>query len=398
LKTQLRILHLTSYVGKRSFGIGSAVLNLARGQQVLGHRVEIWSCDVKEEARYLEQENNLLPNTIRTFPIFGPSRLAYSPKLERAIAQQADEYDLIHQHGIWTAISRSTNYWRVKTGKPTVIAPHGSLDSWTLRRSMWKKRFAMLCYERENLHKASCLHALSSCEADGFRAFGLKNPIAILPNGISEEWLRQRGDARAFRERFRLSDETRLMFFLGRITPKKGLPLLLRAMSALRYDLKNWKLIIAGVNEFGHQNELESIAFKLSLESHVQFIGPLYGQSKRDAFAAVDLFVLPSYSEGAPVAILEALGAGVPILATCATPWREIVTNGCGWLTDISVAAIRQALHEAIHTPRDVLRDMGRRGKALIAKKYKINSIAEQLILIYSWLLGRKEKPSCVFN
>jgi glycosyltransferase involved in cell wall biosynthesis len=389
---------MASYVGRRSFGVGSVALSLARGQQQLGCQSEIWSCDAKAEARDLEEQNHLLPDTIHTFPVVGPSRLAYSPALERAIAQHANEYDVIHQHGIWTAISRAAKYWRTRTNKPTVIAPHGSLDAWALRRSIWKKRLALLCYERGNLHQASCLHALSPREAEGFRAFGLKNPIAIIQNGISEEWLSQHGDARAFREQFRLPDKTRLMFFLGRITPIKGLPLLLQAMSALRSDLKNWKLIIAGVNEFNHQSELESLAVQLSLESYIYFVGPLYGQTKRDAFAAAELFVLPSYSEGAPLAILEALGAGVPVLATCASPWQEIVTQGCGWWTEISVLAIRQALQEAIRTPSEVLREMGQRGRALVAQKYTITLISKQLISLYNWLLGRAEKPPFVIN
>jgi glycosyltransferase involved in cell wall biosynthesis len=313
--------------------------------------------------------------------------------LENALIQYANRFDLIHQHGIWTAISRAVNQWRVRTGKPIVIAPHGSLNALALRRSAWKKRLALFCYERENLQKASCLHALSRREAEGFRAFGLKNPIAIIQNGISEDWICQQGDECAFRERFGLPEKIRLLFFLGRITPIKGLTLLLQAMSALRSYLKNWKLIIAGVNEFNHQKEFKSLAVKLSLESHIQFVGPLYGKLKRDAFAAVDLFVLPSYSEGSPMAILEALGAGVPVLATNASSWQEIVTLGCGWLTDISEIGIRKALNEAIHTPREVLREMGQRGKALVAQKYTMNIIAEKVIYLYNWLLKREEKP-----
>jgi len=394
--TQIRILHLASCIGKCSFGVGLVALNLARGQQALGHHAEIWSCDMEAEARELEEQNHLLPYTIRTFSINGPSRLAYSPALETALGQRANNFDVIHQHGIWTAISRATNLWRRRTGKPTVIAPHGSLDAWALRRSIWKKRLALLLYERNNMRHAACLHALSPREAESFRAFGLQNPIAIIPNGISEEWLSPKGDGRAFRDRLGLPDQTRLLFFLGRITPIKNLPMLLQAMSALRSELENWKLIIAGVNEFGHQNELESLVAKLSLEPCVQFVGPLYDQAKRDAFAAADIFVLPSFSEGSPVAVLEALGAGVPVLTTHASPWLEIVTHRCGWWTEISELAIRRGLKEVIHTPWEELRQMGLRGKSLIAGKYTLKKIAEQTICLYNWLLGRAEKASFV--
>ena len=393
---KLRILHLSSFVGKRSFGVGPVALNLARGQQTLGYHAQIWSCDLESEAGELEVQNHLHPNTIRTFSIFGPSRLAYSPAMKRTIEQQASEYDIIHEHGIWTAISRVVNCWRARTGKPTVIAPHGSLDAWALRRSIWKKRLALLLYERENLQKTSCLHALSHREAEGFRAFGLSTPIAIIPSGIADEWLQTQGDAGDFRHRCGLSEDTRILFFLGRITPKKGLPMLLQAMANLKSQLENWKLVIAGVNEFGHQFEIESLGKELSLEPHVHFVGPLYGKDKRDAFAAADLFVLPSYSEGAPVVILEALGAGLPVLTTKASPWEELVKYHCGWWTEISEQSVGQALKEAIQKPRDELKEMGARGKRLIAERYTIKRVAEQTIALYKWLLGSGPKPDFV--
>ena len=393
---KLRILHLSSFVGKRSFGVGPAVLNLVRGQQALGHHAQIWSCDLEFEARELVAKSHLNLNTIRTIPILGPSRLAYSPAMERAIKQQAKEYDVIHEHGIWTAVSRVVNWWRARTGKPTVIAPHGSLDAWALRRSNWKKRMALLIYERENLRKASCLHALSAREAKGFRVFGLSNPIAIIPNGIDDEWLQTQGDAGAFRHRYALSEDTRILFFLGRITPKKGLPMLLSAMARLKSQLDKWILVIAGVNEFRHQLEVEALVNQLTLKPHVQFVGPLYGKDKHDAFAAADMFVLPSHSEGAPIAILEALGAGVPVLTTKASPWEELVTNHCGWWTEISEQDIGQALQEAIQKPSCELKDMGARGKRLIAERYTIKRVAEQTIALYKWLLGSDSKPDFV--
>jgi len=393
---KLRILHLANFVGKSSFGIGPVAVNLARGQQALGHHAAIWSCDYESEARELELQNHLHPNTIRTFSIFGPSRLACSPAMGCAISKFANEYDIIHQHGIWTAISYLTNRWRARTGKPTVIAPHGSLDAWALRRSILKKRLALLLYEHENMRKTSCLHALSPREAEGFRAFGLSNPIAIIPNGIDDEWLQTQGDAGAFRHRYALSEDTRILFFLGRITPKKGLPMLLSAMARLKSQLDKWILVIAGVNEFRHQLEVEALVNQLTLKPHVQFVGPLYGKDKHDAFAAADMFVLPSHSEGAPIAILEALGAGVPVLTTKASPWEELVTNHCGWWTEISEQDIGQALQEAIQKPSCELKDMGARGKRLIAERYTIKRVAEQTIALYKWLLGSDSKPDFV--
>ena len=393
---KLHILHLANFIGKRSFGIGPIVLGLASIQQKLGHNVSVCSVDTQKEASCLEKAYKLQTGTIRTFPFIGPSRLACSPRLEHHVLKHASEYDVVHLHGIWTYASHIVNRWRAKQGGPIIVTPHGSLDLWALRRSRWKKRLALLLYERENLYSASCLHALSPREAEGFRAYGLGNPIAIIPNGISEDWLASTGDADAFRRKFNLAADSRMMLFLGRITPIKNLPVLLQTMASLRQYLGNWKLVIAGVNEFGHKAEVESLVDKLDLRSYVQFIGPLYGKDKRDAFAAAEVFVLPSYSEGAPVVILEALGVGVPVLTTRASPWQELLTYQCGWWTDISVDGISKALKEVLIKSSEELRLMGINGKQLISEKYTWDKIAPQSIDLYKWLLGNLRKPDFV--
>lgn len=392
----LRILHLAAFTGKRSFGIGPIVLGLASSQQALGHQVSIYSLDSEDEAHELECTYHLRAGTIQTFSIVGPSRLGFSPQMEQRVITHAAEYDVVHAHGIWTYTSRVVNRWRAQRGGPTIIALHGSLDAWALRRSRWKKRLAMILYERENLHRASCLHALSLREAEGFKAFGLRNPIAVIPNGISEDWLASTGDASRFRDKFGLDAETRVILFLGRITPIKNLPMLLQAMASLRQHLGNWKLVIAGVNEFGHQPEVEALVEQLALQPYVRFVGPLYGQDKRDAFAAAEVFVLPSHSEGAPVVILEALGVGVPVLTTQASPWEELVTHQCGWWTAISQDAIADALRDALLQPPPALRAMGARGKDLIRARYTWASIARSTIELYQWLLGRANLPRFV--
>lgn len=391
-----RILHITHGVGRTSFGIGPIVLNLATIQQYLGNTVSIWCFDTPAEARHLEESYELLTQTIHTFPVLGPHRLGYSPALEEMILEEGMSFDVVHQHGIWTGVSRAVNKWRTGTGHPTVISPQGSLEPFALRKSNWKKRLALMFYERENLQSVGCMQALSMQEVTDFRAFGLHSPIAIVPNGISDKWLSQYYDSQRFRLKHNIPDEIRTMLFLGRITPKKGLPMLLHAMNRHRDLLRGWRLIIAGVDEFKHQQEIGALAEELALQSWVQFVGPQFDQDKRDAFAAADVFILPSHSEGAPVAILEALGAGVPVCTTKASPWPELIMHNCGWWTDISVEAIADALLDVLHQPKPVLQTMGERGKRLVSEKYAWSHIAEQTLELYHWLVESSTSPAFV--
>ncbi|MEN6479125.1 MAG: glycosyltransferase [Anaerolineales bacterium] len=388
------VLHLAPSVGRASFGIGPVVLGLASAQQRLGYNASIWCEGDQAESNTLTDLYNLDSQSIRCFPFCGPKRLGYSPVMETAVLHSS--YDVVHQHGIWTGVSHVTKRWRNHTECPTIIAPHGSLDAWALKRSGWKKHLALLAYERTNLNQASCLHALSGREAESFRAFDLHNPVAVIPNGISDSWLTSEGYQDSFRQRIGLNQEARVLLFLGRITPKKGLPFFLRAFESLYLCFPDWHVAIAGVDEFGHEAEVRSVAEQLGLESRIHFVGPLYDQDKRDAFAAAELFVLPSYSEGAPIVILEALGAGVPVLTTNASPWEELATHDCGWCTEISEDAIAQALGDALAKSPETLRQMGQHGQSLVAMNYTWSKIAEKTIMLYSWLLGQAEQPEFV--
>jgi len=393
-RQSLKIVHLATSIGKASFGIGPIVLGLAGSQRMLNHAPAIWCEGESAEVESLARAHGLDSEQVRCFDAAGPRRLGFSPAMEAAVEQNHSA--VLHQHGIWTCVSRVTNRWQDYTGGPTVIAPQGSLDAWALRRSRWKKRLALLAYEKLNLQRAACLHALSRREAEAFRAFGLTNPIAVIPNGISESWLAAKGDATPFRQRFSIPQSARLMLFLGRITPKKGLPMLLGAMASYRACLGDWRLIIAGVDEFGHEAQVRELVSDLDMEDLVRFVGPLYGQDKRDAFAAAELFVLPSHSEGAPMVILEALGAGTPVLTTNASPWEDLLTHDCGWLTEISEPSLAEGLKSALSASQATLASMGRRGKTLVAERYTWPRVAESTIMLYRWLLGDAPRPEFV--
>jgi glycosyltransferase involved in cell wall biosynthesis len=306
------------------------------------------------------------------------------------------DYSVVHQHGIWMANSRVSNRWRATFGRPTLIAPQGALEAGVLKRSAWKKHLASLWYEHENLRSASCLQATAAAEVVSFRNYGLTNPIAIIPNGIPDSWLNSLGDSNRFLNQYNLPSGKRLLLFLSRIHPKKGLPLLFEALARIRDEISDWYLVIAGPDELGHRHELELLAAKLDIKDMLCFVGPLSGDQKRDAFAAAELFVLPTYSEGAPIAVLEALGAGVPVITTYGAPWEELETYSCGWWVDIKVDSLQNALIDATRRSSYQLTAMGLRGKSLLKEKYTWTQVSKKSQLLYEWLLGRTKRPDFV--
>ncbi len=249
----MNVFHTISTVGRGSFGLGPVALNLVKEQRALGADSRIWCLDREDERQWAADSGGLSISAIRGFPRTWPEMSGLSLEMERSAGREIHAGSLIHQHGIWTGLSRIPIHLKTQHQIPYVITPHGSLEKWALNKSSWKKRLALFAYENNNLHNAPCLHAVGENEVGDIRDFGLCNPVAVIQNGIPVDWIDSQGDGSAFRQQFGIQTGKRIALFLSRITPKKGLPMLLHTLCGIPEELKDWQLIIAGADEFGHR-------------------------------------------------------------------------------------------------------------------------------------------------
>jgi glycosyltransferase involved in cell wall biosynthesis len=290
------------------------------------------------------------------------------------------------------------------------------LTTWALKFRGLKKRIAWHLYQRRDLQSAHVLHATSRDEADGFRALGLTQPIAIVPNGV--ELPEIRGQRSEIRDRKLTSDPppseltsdlrpltsgipapgsslpARTALFLSRIHPKKGLFDLVAAWGLVRP--KGWRVVIAGGSENGHQADLESAIRERGLGDEFQFLGEVPDDRKWGVYRSADLFILPTKSENFGIVIAEALGSGVPVITTKGTPWEELQTHRCGWWVDPNAEALAGALREACALSPEERSAMGERGRKLIESKYTWPAAAAQMLAVYRWMLSKGERPECV--
>ena len=106
----------------------------------------------------------------------------YSRQLEESIKKGS--VSLFHGHGLWEMpVHQMAKIARIRQ-IPYIITPRGMLSPLSLKQSKIKKQLAMALFQKKDLENASCLHATSKDEVDYFRDFGLKNPIALIPNGV----------------------------------------------------------------------------------------------------------------------------------------------------------------------------------------------------------------------
>lgn len=328
------------------------------------------------------------PLAVSVFRNRGYKPFAYAPDLLPALRSAAP--DILHNHGLWTYPSVASFKWSKITHRPYIVSTHGMLDPWAVSHSYWKKKIAGFMYEDRHLMNAACLHALCAPEADAIRQYGLSNPLCVIPGGVDLPLLGLRARGR----------EARVLLFLGRLHPKKGLKNLLAAWRLLQNDgasaVTEWKLWIAGWGQGNHEAELLGWCADHGLQSSIRFVGPKFGAEKDAMLRSVDAFVLPSFSEGLPVSVLEAWAYGLPVVMTKACNLSQGFEVGAALCIDTSVPGIAGGLLDIMRMSESDRSTMGLRGRQLVEQQFSWEAYAEQIASVYSWMSGSGPRPGCI--
>jgi poly(glycerol-phosphate) alpha-glucosyltransferase len=331
---------------------------------------------------------------LRLHGVIGGEAFGYAPRLGRSL--RARRPSLLHAHGLWMYPSLASRRWSRRARRPYLVSPHGMLDPWAVANSACKKRLVAWWFENAHLAGAACLHALTAAEARALRASGLSNPICVVPNGVdppkatvaaAPPWASGAGNDR------------KVLLFLGRLHRKKGLEGLIAAWREVQADAAacDWVLVIAGWDQGGYARQLEHIAEAEGIRA-LRFVGPQFDDDKAASFARADAFVLPSLSEGLPVAALEAWSYGLPVLMTAACNLPEGFAAGAALPIGPDRAAIAAGLRRLFALSDAERRAMGERGRALVRQHFSWASVGERMATVYRWVLGGGPPPACVLT
>lgn len=335
----------------------------------------------------LAQWENVKP---QVFPIQGPAQYGFSSQMVPALTHANPQVS--HVHGLWMYPSLAAARWSRKTRRPFLITIHGMLEPWALQHSGWKKMLAALLVERSVLTQASCLHVNTEQELQSVRSYGLKNPVCVIPNGIdlpqAQASLQAPWDAQPARK---------TLLYLGRLHPKKNLPGLLKAWSAAGAKARGeWILRIAGWDQGNHEAELKGLVRDLDVDSSVEFLGPLFGEQKAAALANANAFVLPSFSEGLPMAVLEAWANRLPVLMTPECNLSIGFEVNAALRMNPDPGSITEALSRLFSSGSENCRAIGEAGFRLVQSDFSWPKVASELLGVYQWLLGNGPQPACV--
>lgn len=311
---------------------------------------------------------------------------SYSSCFPNSLIRHLQNVDIIHLHGVFNYYS----YWVCKkvTDKPIILSPHGSIIRWGIRKdilNLLKKGIYLKIIGKMIFERAHIIHLTTEYELKEFCSIvGNKynNKIVIIPIGvkaidtckISRE---------LFYRTFKIPLDRKIILFLGRITRKKGLDILIPAFARLSQEYEEFLLIIAGPDEMGYKKDIENIVKKYRIEDRVLFTGYIDGDLKYSAYKASELFVLPSYTENFGIATVEAMALELPVVISKETGIsEEVKKNNAGLVINADSESLYQGMKALLDNPT-LRKNIATNGRKLVEEYYDIDKVAERMISVY---------------
>ena len=379
----MKILQVIPSVGPLRGGPSALVNTVSRGLARLGADVHVVTTDDNGQARLQVPLGVPLVSDGVTFRYFKRQWRQYnvSLPLKKWLATHIAEYDLIHIHALFSFSTLWTARYAQEAGKPYVVTPHGSLNSWGLsKHKRWLKALSLTLIETGILSGASAIHYLSEWERSEAARLGIVNRTIVIPNcvepsmpSVQRHWLSSRFGG--------LRDQ-RTILFLGRLDAIKGLDLLLQAFANLREARSDVSLIIAGQGTAAFEDELHRQASRLGVSSSVYWLGFLSPEERASALTDADVFVLPSYSESFGTVVVEALAFGVPVVISDRVGMKDSVGQaGAGLVVPCDASRFANAIGELLSD--ETLRARCRSNGLALARQFTVEIVTSQLLRAY---------------
>jgi glycosyltransferase involved in cell wall biosynthesis len=405
----LRILHVTPYF-KDAWaygGIPRLAHALTRGLAQRGHSVTVCTTDVCDHQTRLQGHEITRTRfrawtsttsdgvEVRVFPNLS-NRLAYHLQffvpagLDRYMADHAASFDVAHLHACRNLPGVIAARHLRAAGVPYVLAPNGTAPR-IERRRLAKLAFDVVTGNRV-LSGATRVLAVTGAERRQLRTLGVHDQaIDVIPNPIDLDEFSVRVEPGAFRRRLgdKAPDGTPLVLFLGKLTPRKRLDVLVRAFARLRRS--DARLVIAG-NDMGAGSAARALTHTLNLDGRAIFTGLLRDRERLEALADADVLVYPSQHEIFGLVPLESLLSGTPVVVAGDSGCGEVVhaTGGGSVVPAGDVDALAAAIDDVLNAPAR-WRVAASTAASRVRAAYGGDAVCSQLEHLYSEIAGPPE-------
>ena len=369
-------------------GVEYHVANLANEFIKKGHRVTVYTSyfldSIKEDVSLLpfEKNQNITVRRYRFLKLmYGRDSTYIQPRIFSDLSKEKP--DIIHVHGyrffpVYGGIM-FTYFSRI----PVIATLHHDPQlSATILQRLHDRIFL------GRLDRLASIITLTEFEKEFLINTNkiTKEKVSVIPNGVSDVFIKMCDSFLDIRDQIRTNLKILHKFVIicvGRVVPSKNIEVILQAMSTLSGPLKdNVILIICGPTDDNYKAKLLQLANHLKLQHSVIFYGQITEEEKAMILCSADLFVFPTLTEGFGIVILEALAAGLPVLASNIGTIASFINQGSTvYLVDPNNHSEWSTHIQLVYNDRDI-RDKARQFRKLV-NGFRWSTLAKRILDIY---------------
>jgi glycosyltransferase involved in cell wall biosynthesis len=388
----MNIAFILPYLADRYGGPVAVAKGMGGSLAGMGHEVSYWAT-----ATNGDRHEPASMSGAHVFDTDWPHAWRRSKGFRRGLSDAIASTDILQIQSVWTYPSYAAGRIAYDSDVPYILLPAGALQPWALgngRVKRLKKAAYFRLVARSLMDRAACVQTASVQEAEQVQRLGYAGPVAVIPNGVDIDALSdgRASDAEVLWPALR---DRPVVLFMSRLSPEKGLDLLIPAWDALvkspRYE--EAILVIAGPDYRGYGETVKAMIDEHGVASHVLLTGMVQGARKASLLRRADVFILPSYTENFGIVIAEALACGTPVITTTHTPWEQLRTVDAGVQVPPTRRDVDQALRDLLDMPASRRREMGQRGSALVHEQYTWDRVAAKFLRLCDCVLTGKPIP-----
>jgi glycosyltransferase involved in cell wall biosynthesis len=381
----VRVLHVIPSVSREYGGPTASLLGYSLAAREGGATVTVAAASAAGESdEWFVDRAEVGGVGVKTFAGEGRGAFVRSAALSRWLKANVRSFDLVHVHGLLNPVSTAAAGVCRREGAPFAIRPFGMLSRYTFtHRRGWAKRIVFRLLDAPNLRAARALHFTTATEREqaAWHGLELRHRAFIVPPPVLI------GDVARSEEAARGAEP--MVLFLSRLNPVKSVETLLAAWPRVVRDRPDARLVIAGKGDPEYEGRLRALAPR----DGVEFVGFADEETKRRLFARATVFVLPSHHENFGVAVVEALGAGLPVVITPEVQIASVVEeHGLGVVAERSPAAIATALSRVLSDVA-LQRHCGEAGPRVVRELFSLSTVSAQLMSMYRTMLTSSTAP-----
>ncbi len=374
-------------------GPTTAAFEMSAALAERGHDVELVTTDIDGSKRLtvpLCTPLDLQGVTVTYYPVQWPRSYELSLPLGRALRRKVREADVVHIDSLYLFHGLIAGYYGRRYEVPYVLRPHGTLNPYHRARHPVRKLVYETLFERRNLNHAAGVVCMSKREREHVAAAGVRSPLYVVPLGIDADFFAGEGDFASLVSVHPELAGRRLVTFLGRLTAKKRLDLVLDAFALVARGDGKLHLAVAGPDDEGIGAELRRRVRGLGLDRHVSLLGFVDGERKLALLRRSLAFVLPSEDENFGVAVVEAMAAGVPVVVTRGVGIHErIAEAGAGLVVPTEAPAVAAAIRRLADDPALSTR-FGANARRLVEEHFSRKETGRRLEEMYVEVIERR--------